>query len=105
MPTIFSHAVFAASIGSTFQPAQKQVRFWVLTAICAMLPDADVLSFALGLRYESMFGHRGITHSILFAVAVGATVTVFFFSGSQIPKWKLAVYFALVTVTHPFLDM
>jgi inner membrane protein len=43
---------------------------------CAMLPDADVLSFGLGVRYESMFGHRGITHSILFALALGILISV-----------------------------
>ena len=105
MPTIFSHAIFASSIGSAFRVAHEQTRFWILTAICAMLPDEDAVSFAFGVRYESMFGHRGITHSILFAVIVGISVSVLFYSHSDLPKWKLALYFALVTATHPFLDM
>jgi len=105
MPTIFSHAVFASSLGSMFRLAHDRARFWLLTATCAMLPDVDVLSFGLGVRYESMFGHRGITHSILFALALGILISVVFYSQSEIAKWKLALYFALVTATHPFLDM
>jgi len=105
MPTIFSHAIFASSIGSAFRDAHAQTRFWILTAICAMLPDADVLSFSLGVPYGSMFGHRGITHSIAFAVIAGIVVSILFYWKSEIPKWKLARYFGLVTATHPFLDM
>src|SRR6187549_3120601 len=99
MPTIFSHAIFASSIGSAFRSTQKQARFWILTGMCAMLPDADAISFAFGVRYDSMFGHRGITHSIAFAVIVGIVVSILFYSQSEIPKWKLALYFAVVTAT------
>jgi inner membrane protein len=105
MPTIFSHAIFASSIGSAYREAYQQTRFWILTAICAMLPDADAIAFAFGVRYESMFGHRGITHSIVFAIIVGIIVSSVFYRHSEIPKLKLASYFALVTATHPFLDM
>ena len=105
MPTIFSHAIFASSIGSLFPSAHDKARFWILTATCAMLPDADVISFGLGVRYDSMFGHRGITHSIIFAAALGLIVSTLFFSGVSIPRWKLALYFGLVTATHPLLDM
>jgi len=48
------------------------LRFWVWTAICSMLPDIDVISFAFGIRYEDMLGHRGFTHSIFFAAMIGA---------------------------------
>ncbi|PYS98159.1 MAG: hydrolase [Acidobacteria bacterium] len=105
MPTIFSHAIFASSVGSAFRLEHDRARFWILTAICAMLPDADVISFAFGVSYGSMFGHRGITHSIIFAVTIGILVSVLFYPGREIPKWKLALYFGLVTATHPFLDM
>ena len=37
-----------------------------------MLPDIDVISFAFGIRYEDMFGHRGFTHSFFFAALAGA---------------------------------
>ena len=36
-----------------------------------MLPDADVFGLLVGIPYDSMFGHRGLTHSLLFAAAVG----------------------------------
>ena len=36
----------------------------------AMLPDADVLPLALGLPDVGLFGHRGLTHTLLFALLV-----------------------------------
>lgn len=38
----------------------------------SMLPDADVIGFAFGIRYGDAWGHRGATHSFVFAVALGA---------------------------------
>ena len=104
MPTIFSHAIFASSIGAAFGPSTS-VRFWLLTPICAMLPDADVIAFKFGIGYSSMFGHRGITHSIFFAILVGVIVSTLFFFRSEAPGWKLSLYFAAVTLSHPLLDM
>ena len=105
MPTIFSHAIFASSVGRAIRSADSGTQFWMLTAICATLPDADVLSFGLGIRYDTMFGHRGITHSILFAGVGGLIVSTTFYWHTEIPKWKAALYFGFVTATHPFLDM
>lgn len=104
MPTIFSHAIFASAIGAAFRP-ERNAKFWVLTAVCSMLPDADVISFAFGVGYGSMLGHRGITHSILFALFLGTIVSLLFLSGTQMPRWNLALYFAVVTFSHPLLDM
>ena len=70
-----------------------------------MLPDLDVIAFGFGIEYGSMFGHRGITHSLAFAILVGLAVPTLFFLSAQIPKWTLALYFAAVTVSHPLLDM
>lgn len=46
---------------------------------CAVLPDIDSIGFALGIPYGSLFGHRGLTHSLLFALITGVTVTGVFF--------------------------
>lgn len=70
-----------------------------------MLPDADAIGFAFGVRYGSIFGHRGLTHSIAFAVLVGFLVGTFAFGKqSTASRLKLVLYFALVTLSHPLLD-
>lgn len=108
MPTIFTHAIAASAIGTGLRPKAQGpslTRFWVLTAACAMLPDADVVAFDLGLEYGHMFGHRGISHSLAFAVLVGALMAWLLGRGEwRRARWVLFAHFAMATASHGFLD-
>ena len=75
MPTLFSHALAATAMGQWCRQPQPR-RFWVWTVVCAMLPDVDVIGFPLGIRYDDMLGHRGLTHSLAFAALTGAVAAV-----------------------------
>jgi len=106
MPSIFSHAIFASLVSKGVISERLPWSFWVLTALCAVLPDADAISFAFHVPYGSMWGHRGITHSIIFAVVVG--IVVGFWQSKKIALFSapgLILYFTLVTLSHPLLDM
>jgi inner membrane protein len=48
-----------------------------------MLPDADVLAFKPGVAYGNIFGHRGFTHSLLFAFVVPIFCVLIGNGGSQ----------------------
>lgn len=83
------------------------LRFWLLTAVCAALPDADVIGFGLGIRYSDLLGHRGLTHSLAFALAVGFLVVLLFFRNMDLGArewWTLIAYFFIVTASHGVLD-
>jgi inner membrane protein len=66
-----------------------------------MLPDADVLSFHMGIPYEAAFGHRGFSHSILFA-------QMFALAGAWLLQrygWRRAfVFLFITTLSHSLLD-
>ena len=70
MPTILTHAVVGAAIAQV-SPATSTRHATIGAALCAALPDVDVLAFHFGVPYASMFGHRGLTHSLFFAILVG----------------------------------
>ena len=72
MPTIISHAVVAAAAGKVLG-AKRRVLVW--GALLSMLPDIDVVWFSFGMRYHDMLGHRGFTHSLLFALFAAIAVT------------------------------
>ncbi len=55
-------AVAAAAGGARISP-----KLAAAGAVFAILPDADVAGFALGIEYADEWGHRGATHSIAFA--------------------------------------
>ncbi|MCA1616245.1 MAG: metal-dependent hydrolase [Acidobacteria bacterium] len=87
---------------------EMPARFWLLSALCAVLPDADVAGLYFGVRYGDALGHRGLTHSLAFAFAAGVAVALIFFRGARASKgrgrWALAAYFAAVTASHGVLD-
>ena len=102
-----SHGIAALAIQKIFTAERVPPRFWILSIGCAMLPDIDVAGFAFGIRYHSAFGHRGITHSLPFALLVGCAAGWFAWQGA--PRvgstWVvLAAYFFVVTASHPLLD-
>ena len=45
MASIFSHAVAAVALGTAFRPEKAPFKFWMLAALCAVIPDLDVISF------------------------------------------------------------
>jgi inner membrane protein len=110
MPTIFSHAL-AATAAARWWPGRLPARFWTWTAVCAMLPDIDVIAFSFGIPYEAMFGHRGFTHSFFFAALVGVTAAahVSHQSHPSHPLHRshltaLFFWFTAVTASHGLLD-
>src|SRR5437879_2271813 len=112
MAPVFTHGVSAVAIGTAYAVSVASgqslpTRFWVLSIVCAAIPDIDVIGFAFGVRYGRVRGHRGITHSLLFAAALAVTVvTVAFPNAARFSQlwWALAGYFFVVTASHGVLD-
>ena len=107
MPTVISHGILAAAIGKLFTPQRMPAQFWIFSVVCAMLPDADVLGFAFGIRYRDMLGHRGLTHSLTFALVVGCAAALLFLQTAPTLRkgWLLfVIYFFVVTASHGLLD-
>lgn len=107
MPSAFSHAFAAVALGKTYTGRPMGWRFWVLAAGSAAFPDFDVLAFGLGIPYESMLGHRGVTHSLVFALGWGLLVVWCEFK--QVVRfsrewWGLFAFFFVVTASHGVLD-
>ena len=80
MPSVFSHAIVAVAAGHLRTAFRSlPARFWILSALCAMVPDADVVAFVFRVPYGSMLGHRGLSHSLLAAAVFGPLVALAFY--------------------------
>ena len=79
MASIIFHGVAAAAIGK-IHFEKLPAKILLAGIVCAILPDADAIGFHLGVPYQSMFGHRGITHSIFFALVVSIFISKIFFN-------------------------
>lgn len=72
-----------------------------------MLPDVDFIGDALGIPYAHPLGHRGFTHSLVFAALAGTVVAWWLRRPSEIrflDGRRLAAVFALATISHGVLD-
>ena len=107
MPSAFSHAFAAYVLGKTGK-RENLLKLIFLGALCAAIPDLDAIGFHYGVPYDSLWGHRGITHSIFFSFLL-AFIIVFVFYKREKPFTKtyisLLFYFFLATLSHPLLDM
>jgi inner membrane protein len=106
MASAFSHAVAALSIGTCFYRPQIPKRVWVAGVLCSVVPDLDVIGFRFGIRYGDFWGHRGFTHSLVFAALLaGIVVFVVFRRGvSGVGRCALLAYIFLATASHGVLD-
>lgn len=106
MASVFGHAAAALALGTAFRTVDAPARFWALGVACAVLPDIDVAAFSFGISPRHVLGHRGITHSLLFAAGVGTAVAWLFFRGQpwNHARWRLAAYFVAATASHGVLD-
>lgn len=68
MPTILTHTAVPLAMAMATGRERIPRRLLVAGVIVSMLPDLDVLAFRLGIPYAAEFGHRGFTHSLLFAL-------------------------------------
>jgi len=75
----------------------------VLWPMLSLLPDADVLGFALGVRYGDPWGHRGATHSLAFALG-GGMVAGLVAHRAQVKRGLTAMLVTVVLASHGLLD-
>ncbi len=82
---------------------------WPLTAAMAawsclsLLPDLDVVGFHFGVRYAARWGHRGATHSFVFALGVAA-VTCVVARRFRLDALRTFAFAAAVVASHAVLD-
>lgn len=77
-----------------------EMLFW---AALSFLPDADVIGFGFGIRYQDEWGHRGASHSLVFALATGILVGVLAPLFKRRPV-RTGLIATLVVASHGLLD-
>ena len=103
MPTILTHAAVPLALRLGFGGKAVPARLLACGALASMLPDVDVLGMRFGVSYGSDFGHRGFTHSLLFA-AVVALAGAFFRRRLRTPFLGAFVFLFAAMASHGLLD-
>lgn len=104
MPTIIAHPAIALGAAPCLLSVRKRFLLILSGMLLTILPDLDVVAFVYGIPYGHMFGHRGFSHSILFAVLASSVLALFFRQarvGQSLLVWG---YLFICAVSHGLLD-
>jgi inner membrane protein len=107
MATVVTHAFLGAALAQAGPHPVLRRRLVLALVVLSVLPDLDILAFAVGIPYEHDLGHRGLSHSILFAMLAAWAVARFGFPA--VPRysrawWQLFGILALAAASHGLLD-
>lgn len=104
MPTVFSHPAVALASLPVLNGIRKKTAI-VLTGIgLTILPDLDVLAFKIGIPYHHMLGHRGLSHSLIFSLAMASMSLILFRQTRFLKTCIVWCYLFFCGVSHGILD-
>lgn len=103
MPSILTHAAIPLALYYAADRGRISSRLLLAGVVAAILPDLDVAAFAVGIPYADDFGHRGASHSLLFATLMGLLGAVLHGPLRSRPG-QAATWMLVCTASHPLLD-
>ncbi|WP_452223338.1 metal-dependent hydrolase [Lacinutrix chionoecetis] len=99
MASIFGHGLVGYTLAKI--ASSKTSKLLLFLAIgSALLPDLDVITFGK-IPYSHPFGHRGVTHSIAFALLWAVLLALVFTKTKRI-LFFIVIFFS--TLSHGVLD-
>jgi inner membrane protein len=105
LPTIFTLAVVALGIGACTLSRNIGAAVWVAGVACSMLPDADTAAFRFGIGYSDLLGHRGLSHSLFFALVLSVAVTWLLTRHRwRSERMRIGLFLFFATASHGVLD-
>jgi len=104
VPSIMTHGLVGAAAVAVAPCRNRRPALWLLSAGLSMVPDLDVMSYHLDLPRTSIWAHRGISHSLVAALVVGALLAGLTRRGLSLGWPRLALLLSLVMASHGFLD-
>ena len=104
MASIISHPAVPLALAPLLPQELRSPSMIFLGVVCSMLPDLDVVGFRFGVPYGHLLGHRGLSHSMAFAVFLSACLTWLLPIEAQASRMMLFGFLFLSTVSHGILD-
>jgi inner membrane protein len=104
LATVFSHALVGATIVAVFPKKFRNNKVYALAALSAVVPDFDYAGYVARIPYDSLWGHRGMTHSFVFALALALLFAFLPRLQNLKTYFGFVLLFFLSTVSHTLLD-
>ena len=103
VPSILTHPAVPLALGVAYGQRYVSRRLLLAGVGASILPDIDSLGLRLGIPYEHALGHRGFSHSILFALLLAASAALLYRTLRASPSAAFAVVL-ISCASHGLLD-
>ena len=106
MSSIVGHALAGVSVASAIEHGgtrENRRKLFALAALLSITPDLDVLIY-IAFRPLGMIPHRGITHTIVFALFVGVFMAVVCRRFLGLTFLRVFLIVSTVLLSHSLLD-
>jgi inner membrane protein len=106
MPSFMSHPAVPLALATVLPREIISPGLVFLGVVCSTIPDLDVVGFRFGISYGHVLGHRGLSHSILFAAFLAGCLTLLFPLEVQLKasRWTVFAFLFLSALSHGLLD-
>jgi inner membrane protein len=95
------HVAIGMAAGRAYgRRGRRAVVAMVALSAVSLLPDLDVVAFALDIPYAHAFGHRGASHSLAAALALGLLAL----APPSESRLRTALFVTVVAASHSLLD-
>lgn len=104
MPTILSHPAVPLALAVAAGSRAIPPRLVAAGVVACVVPDVDVVAFHFGIDDSHALGHRGFTHSLGFAVLLGALAAL---AAPMLcaKRWLAFGFVTLAAASHGLSDM
>lgn len=107
MPSVFSHPAVPLALVTVLPHEIASPSVVLLGVACSVIPDLDVVGFRFGVPRGHVLSHRGLSHSIAFAVFLSACLAwllPFTTLPMRASRVTVFVFLCLSTLSHGLLD-
>jgi inner membrane protein len=104
MATCFSHPAVPLLLACWF-PSLRRPALVVTGALLSAAPDLDAIGYFAGVPYEAWCGHRGCTHSLVFAAGVALLLTPWLARRCALPALRVWLFLFVAMASHGLIDM
>jgi inner membrane protein len=103
MATIFTHPIVAVTLGRLIGMPSRTI---AIGSLLSIVPDLDFVAFYTQYEDWHIIGHRGITHSIAFAIVLGLIATRFCTVTRAFDRdwWRTFLFLTFCTASHGMVD-
>ena len=104
MSSCFSHPAVPLAIACWF-PSLRTRSLLITASLLSALPDLDAFGYFAGVPYGAWCGHRGCTHSLVFAALVALALTPWLAKKNDLPRARVFAFLFAAAASHGLVDM